>query len=75
VLEDRTVLSTLTVLNANDSGPGSLRAVLGAAANGRRRQRRTGRGRRRLRPRHLHPDALTVIKKNHASTSNDNLFP
>ena len=35
VLEDRTVLSTLTVINTNDSGPGSLRqAILDANSNG-----------------------------------------
>src|SRR5438270_876285 len=33
-LEDRTVPSTLTILNNLDSGPGSLRAVLAGAANG-----------------------------------------
>lgn len=33
-LEDRTVPTTLTVLNNLDSGPGSLRAVLAGAANG-----------------------------------------
>jgi hypothetical protein len=33
-LEDRTVLSTLTVLNNHDSGPGSLRAEMAAAQNG-----------------------------------------
>ncbi len=33
-LEDRTVLSTLTVLNNADSGPGSLRATIAAASNG-----------------------------------------
>jgi hypothetical protein len=33
-LEDRTALSTLTVLNNSDQGPGSLRAVLAAASNG-----------------------------------------
>jgi hypothetical protein len=33
-LEDRTVLSTLTVLNNQDSGPGSLRAALAAAGSG-----------------------------------------
>jgi hypothetical protein len=30
-LEDRTLLSTFTVLNLNDSGPGSLRAEITAA--------------------------------------------
>ncbi len=35
VMEDRTVLSTLTVMNINDSGPGSLRqAILDANSNG-----------------------------------------
>jgi hypothetical protein len=34
VLEDRTVLSTLTVLNASDHDPGSLRATIAAASNG-----------------------------------------
>src|SRR5262249_23635893 len=34
VLEDRTVLSTLTVLNNLDSGPGSLRAEIALAGNG-----------------------------------------
>jgi hypothetical protein len=34
LLEDRTVLSTLTVLNTADSGAGSLRAAIGAAQNG-----------------------------------------
>ena len=34
VLEDRTLPSTLTVLNLNDSGPGSLRAELAAAQSG-----------------------------------------
>lgn len=34
LLEDRTVLSTLIVTNANDSGPGSLRDTLGSANNG-----------------------------------------
>jgi hypothetical protein len=33
-LEDRTLLSTLTVVNTNDTGPGSLRAAIGAAAPG-----------------------------------------
>jgi hypothetical protein len=33
-LEDRTVLSTLTVLNNLDSGPGSLRAEIAAAKSG-----------------------------------------
>ncbi|HEV3136553.1 MAG TPA: hypothetical protein VGZ26_01590, partial [Pirellulales bacterium] len=33
-LEGRLVPSTLTVTNASDSGPGSLRAVLGAANDG-----------------------------------------
>src|SRR6516225_8223049 len=33
-LEDRLVPSTLTVLNNADSGPGSLRAAIGAAVNG-----------------------------------------
>ncbi len=34
-MEDRTVLSTLTVMNINDSGPGSLRqAILDANSNG-----------------------------------------
>src|SRR5581483_8993244 len=33
-LEDRMVLSTLTVLNNADSGAGSLRAVLGSASDG-----------------------------------------
>ena len=33
-LEDRTVLSTLTVLNNQDSGPGSLRAEIAAASSG-----------------------------------------
>src|SRR5262245_19007280 len=33
-LEDRRLLSTLTVLNNNDSGPGSLRADLAAAQSG-----------------------------------------
>jgi hypothetical protein len=33
-LEDRTVPSTLTILNNLDSGPGSLRAALASAANG-----------------------------------------
>jgi hypothetical protein len=35
-LEDRTVPSTLTVLNASDHGPGSLRAVIAGAAGGDR---------------------------------------
>jgi hypothetical protein len=34
VLEDRTVLSTLTVLNNADSGAGSLRDILAAAQSG-----------------------------------------
>jgi hypothetical protein len=34
LLEDRTVLSTLTVLNALDSGAGSLRATIKAASSG-----------------------------------------
>jgi hypothetical protein len=34
LLEDRTVLSTLTVLNALDSGSGSLRATIKAASSG-----------------------------------------
>ncbi len=34
VLEDRTVPSTLTVMNLNDGGAGSLRAAIGAAASG-----------------------------------------
>ena len=34
VLEDRTVLSTLTVLNALDSGAGSLRDTIKAASSG-----------------------------------------
>jgi hypothetical protein len=34
VLEDRTLLSVLTVLNNNDSGPDSLRDALSRAANG-----------------------------------------
>jgi hypothetical protein len=34
VLEDRTVLSTLTVLNNADSGAGSLRAAIAAAHSG-----------------------------------------
>src|SRR6266849_2582167 len=33
-LEDRTVLSTLTVTNPADSGDGSLRAAIAAAQNG-----------------------------------------
>jgi hypothetical protein len=33
-MEDRTVLSTLTVLNNLDSGPGSLRATIAAASSG-----------------------------------------
>src|SRR5262245_21177706 len=33
-LEDRTVLSTLTVTTAADAGPGSLRATIAAAAPG-----------------------------------------
>src|SRR5437879_1843867 len=33
-LEDRTLLSTITVLNNADSGDGSLRAALGAASSG-----------------------------------------
>ena len=33
-LEDRTVLSTLTVLNSLDSGPGSLRDTIAAASHG-----------------------------------------
>jgi hypothetical protein len=33
-LEDRTALSTLTVLNATDHDPGSLRAILGGASSG-----------------------------------------
>src|SRR5262249_2588840 len=32
VLEDRTLPSTFTVLNTNDSGPNSLRAILGSPA-------------------------------------------
>jgi hypothetical protein len=34
VLEDRTLPSTLTVLNVNDSGPGSLRDTIAASRNG-----------------------------------------
>jgi hypothetical protein len=33
-MEDRTLLSTLTVMNNHDSGPGSLRATIAAAASG-----------------------------------------
>ena len=33
-LEDRTLLSTLTVLNNHDNGPGSLRAAIAAAGSG-----------------------------------------
>src|SRR5690349_2394012 len=33
-LEDRLCLSTITVMNANDSGAGSLRAAVAAAQNG-----------------------------------------
>lgn len=33
-LEDRTVLSTWTVLNNHDAGPGSLRAMIAAAQSG-----------------------------------------
>src|SRR5262249_10201271 len=33
-MEDRTLLSTLTVMNNHDSGPGSLRAAIAAAASG-----------------------------------------
>ena len=33
-MEDRTLLSTLTVTNNHDSGSGSLRAAIGAAASG-----------------------------------------
>src|SRR5262249_44775956 len=33
-MEDRTLLSTLTVTNNQDSGPGSLRAEIAAAASG-----------------------------------------
>src|SRR5262249_26900449 len=36
VLEDRSLPSTLTVTNPLDSGPGSLRDILGAAQNGDR---------------------------------------
>ena len=34
LMEDRTLLSTLTVINTNDSGAGSLRAAITAAASG-----------------------------------------
>ena len=34
LMEDRTLLSTLTVINNNDSGSGSLRATIAAAASG-----------------------------------------
>ena len=34
LMEDRTLLSTLTVMNNNDSGSGSLRATIAAAASG-----------------------------------------
>ncbi len=34
ILEDRTLMSVITVMNLNDSGPGSLRDAIGAAANG-----------------------------------------
>jgi hypothetical protein len=33
-MEARTLLSTVTVLNNHDSGPGSLRAVIAAASSG-----------------------------------------
>src|SRR5215471_17266 len=33
-MEDRTLLSTVTVLNNHDSGPGSLRAAAAAASSG-----------------------------------------
>src|SRR5215472_7882929 len=33
-MEDRTLLSTVTVLNNHDSGPGSLRAAIAAASSG-----------------------------------------
>jgi hypothetical protein len=33
-MEDRTLLSTLTVMNDHDSGPGSLRAAIAAASSG-----------------------------------------
>src|SRR6516165_8714141 len=33
-MEDRTLLSTVTVLNNHDSGPGSLRAAIAAANSG-----------------------------------------
>ena len=34
LMEDRTLLSTLTVINKNDSGSGSLRATIAAASSG-----------------------------------------
>ena len=33
-MEDRTLLSTVTVMNNHDSGPGSLRAAIAAASSG-----------------------------------------
>jgi len=47
VLEDRHLLSTLSVLNNLDSGPGSLRAEIAAARNGDTIRLRTRPGRTR----------------------------